>query len=244
MPSPFSFIDSTLNLLIIDDDPHSKSLLAEILRPIALFTVHTAASTSEALTFLRSGKRFHLCIMDLGISDVMDDEFYILRQYAHICSIIIVTGSNSPVKGATCIKLGARAVFEKGTSFNFMQLFDSIAYYTVITTIYTRFHENNHDTINIAVNVLFEKKPSSVTEWAGHLHITDRQLRNLWYTGSGFGAKYILYIFTLYSAAFIYYQKCLFGRPEDVHEFLNTIQPQKMANYFLSNQEAIRFILC
>jgi hypothetical protein len=46
------------------------------------------------------------------MNDIENDEFYILRQYAYHCPIIVLTGSSSPIKG-NMIQLGARAVLER-----------------------------------------------------------------------------------------------------------------------------------
>jgi predicted peptidase len=85
------------------------------------------------------------------------------------------------------------------------------------------------------------EKPQSVTEWADHLRITDRQLRNLWHTGSGFSAKYILFIHNMLSSALDYYRVELFGSDEE-KEQLETSSEEKLFSYFNAHQEIISFL--
>jgi CheY-like chemotaxis protein len=243
MNRPFSFLDNILNILIIEDDPDSMALIKEILSEQSVFCIHSAMSSQEALNLLKSGKRFHICIMDLGLSDIQNDEFFILKQYAQHTSIIILTGSSSPQKGALCIKNGARGVFEKGTSLNIREFLMAIHHNTLISIINHRYNEYNPDTINLATKILFEKKPSSVTEWADYMKISDRQLRNLWHNGSGFSAKYTLSIYTLFSTVFSYFYASQFESKAVVEELLNTCSETKLHNYFKQNSEIFMFLL-
>jgi CheY-like chemotaxis protein len=243
MSKPFSFLDGILNILLIEDDPISKSLIEDLLSVEPVYTVYSAQSSQKALELLKSGLRFHICLMDLGLSDVQNDEFFILKQYAQHCSIIVLTGSSSPTKGATCIKLGARGVFEKGSALNLKELLYSIHLNTLISIINHRFNEYNIDTINLATRILFEKKPATVTEWANYMRISDRQLRNLWHNGSGTSAKYTLYLYTLFHSAFSYYQTLQFESREQQTALLKTLHEERLHNYFKSNAEIITFLL-
>lgn len=243
MNRPFSFLDNVLNILIVEDDPDSMALVKEILSGQTVFCIHSAVSSQEALNLLKSGKRFHVCIMDLGLSDIQNDEFYILKQYGQHTSIIVLTGSSSPQKGAICIKTGARSVFEKGTSLNIREFLKAIHHNTLISIINHRYNEYNPETINLATKILFEKKPSSVTEWANYMKISDRQLRNLWHNGSGFSAKYTLSIYTLFSTAFSYFYASQFESKTSVEELLNSCSEKKLYTYFKQNSEIFMFLL-
>jgi len=212
---PFGYLDKLLNLLIIEDDPHFSCFLQELFEPVTLFNVHSASKSSEALDFIKNGKRVHICILDLGISDVANDEFYILRICANICPVLVLTGSRSPSKGAVCIQLGAKAVMEKGAGFSAEKLFDEVIHHNMVNIICKNYNNSAADTVKLAVQILFEKKPLTVTQWAEFMRITDRQLRNLWNIGSPQGAKFILEIFHQYSDAFRYFKSVLFSQKSD-----------------------------
>lgn len=240
--SPFHFIDRTLNVLIVDDDAASRDLIAIMVEPVTCYKVHMASSNGEALNALKSGVRFHVCIVDLGLPDVENDEFYLIRNYAQHSSIIVLTGSPSPRKGAFCIQLGARAVFDKGIAFDSLLFFRTLNRLALINLVNHRFNEWSTDTLNLATRLLFDKSPVSVTQWADYLSISDRQLRNLWHTGSGFGAKQVLFLHHCFSSAFAYYESILF-KTEDGERTTKSACLPNLYSYFRKNRDLLSFLI-
>jgi len=239
---PYSFLDGTIGILVVDDDKTVFEYIQRLLRPMKLYSLSYASSNYDAVNVLRSHKRFHLCIADLGLLDMEDDEFYIVRHYAQKCAAVIFTDSKSPAKGATCIQLGARAVYEKGDSFDPEQFTHDIRMYALLNMINYRYYDNCADTLGLATKILFEKKPKNVTEWADLMRISDRQLRRLWHTDESIGAKYTLFLFYLYTQAFEYYNKVIqnsghFLTPQDSSEY------SKFANYFHSHRSTFSPLL-
>lgn len=239
---PFWFLDSLINILIVDDNLLSQQLLTELLSPVTCFSLYHASSNSSALTQLRSGKRFHTCIIDLGIDDVENDEFYLLRHYANHCSMLVLTGSSSPRKGATCIQLGARAVVDKGALFNNRVFFTTLCSATITSIVNHRYHDYAGDTLNLATKILFEKNPETVTAWADLMRITDRQMRNLWHAGSGFGAKQVLFLYQLLHNTSTYYDAMLFGDRKE-QESAEHLATPRFTSYFNTHKEIITFLL-
>lgn len=242
MQKAYDYIDNTINIMIIDDDPVQCDIINDILKPARLFSLSIVSTNREALSLFRSGKRFHVCILDLGICDIDNDEFFILRNYSAHCSIVVRTGSDSPLKGANSIQLGAKAVLEKGKRFILKDFYKTICKYALINIVNYRYSELSSDTLCFATKVLFEKNPESVTEWAERMRITDRQLRNLWRTCMGFSAKQILFLYHLYQDAFNYYQFDIIGEPH------NPDEPKKdndksYRTYFQNNREVLTFML-
>ena len=240
--SPFFFLDDLLNLLIIDPDDEARSRLATLLAPARCFNIEQATSTGEALEKIRNGKRFHCCITELGMNDVDNDEFFIPRHYAHHSSIMILTASPSPVKGATCAWLGVWDVFEKGPQFNERAFFSALTNMLMINIVNHRYSRYSNDTLNMATKTLLDSAPQSVTEWSDTMRITDRQLRNLWHTGSGFGAKHILFLFHCFKRAFTYYEIMEFGTSHEKQE-AGRLFSQRHHTYFSTHRELLTFIL-
>lgn len=239
--TPYQFLSGTINLLIVEDEPLSLGPALEFLESIPLISFKVVNSSSAALCEFKSGKRYHLCITDLGISDVNGDEFFLVRQFSNNCSIIVLTGSKSPLKGAQCIQCGARAVIEKGISFNIREYFDILRKGILLNVIDCHYSELRSDVLSPAVEILLEKNPSSVTEWADHLRISDRQLRNLWHNGSGYSAKHILFLYNLYRNAFDYYERLLF-EPKNCPantEILTDPFYKKQYSYYLENRSIL-----
>lgn len=208
----YSFLDGCLNLLLLEDDPGYQDLILELLEPVKIFTCHKASSTGKALQCVNDTSRIHVCILDLGISDYAGDEFFILRNYADSIPSIVLTGSQSPGKGATCIQLGAKAVMEKGPGFSFDLFYSSLCELTIRGILGRIAAKKASDTLKDSIDILLQRQPSTVTQWAEYLLITDRQMRNLWHNETGFGAKHILELHILLSNAFDYYEHILFGK--------------------------------
>lgn len=236
-------ITGLINLLVVDDDHSLLGLVKDIFSSIPLYTIHSATSYGEAFQLLRSGKRFHVCILDLGIYDIDNDEYILLKQYAHHCSIIILTGSRSPAKGAMCIQLGARAVIEKGADLKIFDLVEAVNINALINIVNFRYHYNSGETLSLATKILFEKKPKSVTAWADFMRISDRQLRNLWHANSGFSAKHILFLFNFLLQIFQYYTLYNFGSGEQKKDLRLFDDFDKNLNYFIKNREIFLFII-
>jgi DNA-binding NarL/FixJ family response regulator len=211
MKDPFYFLEHLINILLIDDDSFFADMIMELLEPVSMINVSCVSSSLKAEKLILSGKRFHLCVLDLGISDIAHDEFYIIRRFAHVCPVIVLTGSSSPVKGATSILLGAKIVMEKGRNFSSRLFYDTLMKYILINIVHRQYNESSTDTVNFATKVLIEKKPVTATQWAEYLRITDRQLRNLWPNDLGLSVKHILQVYYLFYSAFKYYETQLFS---------------------------------
>jgi CheY-like chemotaxis protein len=242
---PFEFLSGTINLLVVEDEPFSLGPALEFLESIPLISYKVVNSSSAALSEFKSGNRYHLCITDLGISDVNGDEFFLVRQFSKECSIIVLTGSKSPLKGAKCIQCGARAVIEKGISFNLREYFSILKKCILLNIVDSRHNEFSNDALSPAVEVLFEKNPASVTEWADFLRISDRQLRNLWHNSSGFSAKHVLFLYGLYRNAFNYYEKLLFEPKTHCGQTQIPADPtyKKQYSYFQENRSILISLL-
>jgi len=239
---PYSFLNGRLNLLLLEDDPGYQDLILEFLEPVKIFALRKASTTSSAIQLINENRKFHLCILDLGISDYAGDEFFILRNYAECFPCIVLTGSQSPGKGAACIQLGAKTVMEKGSAFKFELFFASICEHTIRGILSQKAAKKGSDTLNASIDTLLQRKPSTVTQWADYQFITDRQMRNLWHNETGFGAKHILELHLLLSNAFKYYRCILFGE-KDIREITALQNDSRSHQFFNSHSEEIEKIL-
>jgi len=241
--NPFGFLNGLLNVLVIDPDASVKVRLYDpLFMQIPCCSVRYVTSNTEALQTLKSGKRFHVCITELAINDVEDDPFYILRHYSSHSSIAVVTSHTSAAAGAEAVHLGARAVFDKGDNFDREHFFHTFRRMALINVINCRFNECLGDTLTGATRTLFEKQPSTVTEWADYMKITDRQLRNLWHSGSGFGAKQMLFLHDCLSAALTFYGRNVCGDGVTTPSIERLFKKQ-YALYFSTHREVLLFIL-
>jgi CheY-like chemotaxis protein len=203
---PYYYLDGLLNLLVVDDDPGIRSLVANLLSPVRLYSVKTVSSASEALNILKQPSRVHLCLFDLGLCDIENDEYFLLRKFAARTSFVVFTGSTSPAKGWTARDLGARDIIEKSPELDLEYFLKKINRHALMTVINPAVRLTN-DSLSASTAVLFNKSPGNVSRWASEMGITDRELRHLWSTHLGANAKIILSIYQIFTSAFAWYEK-------------------------------------
>lgn len=203
---PYYFLDKSINLLIVDDDKHIRSLLTSIVSPVELYSIKTASNAREAEPFLASPERIHLCVIDLGLRDINDDEFYLVKHYSQRVAFIIFTGSTSPKKGFEARNSGAKAIVEKTPDFNAETFLRTVNHYALLNILNPRYGLAK-DTLSAATEALIEYQPKYVSRWAMHMGITDRELRHIWSKNLGANAKIILSIHQLFRTALAYYEK-------------------------------------
>ncbi|MBD3315241.1 MAG: response regulator [Chitinivibrionales bacterium] len=202
---PFYYLDGLVSLLLIDDDKQIRNMLGDLLAPIRIYTIKKASCAAQAEAILASPQRTHLCVMDLGLSDIDKDEFYLLRRFGGRVSFVVLTGSNSPQKGFTAHQLGARTIIEKGGGFDPSTFIRTVNHHALLNVINPRYGMSA-DTLTASTDVLFRTSPQFVSEWALELGITDRELRNVWTKNLGANTKIILAIHQMFSAALNYYE--------------------------------------
>jgi DNA-binding response OmpR family regulator len=212
---PYYYLERTANVLLVDDDQAVLKSLEGALQSLRFFTVQTATSTRKALTFFERGERIHLCVFDLGLTDVKDDEFYLLRAYRRLAPFVVLTGSPSAEKGFTAGKLGAKSVIQKGGQFSVGKFLKTVNHHLLLHIINPRFNPEATDSLTVSTTTLFDKSPAFVTDWAIEMGITDRELRYIWKKNLGANSKIILFVYHVYRHAFAYMERCFADGPHD-----------------------------
>ncbi|MFP4163558.1 MAG: hypothetical protein ACLFQB_06795 [Chitinispirillaceae bacterium] len=239
---PFHFLDGTINLLFLDDQPLVLDLLEAIFEPVKLYSLHKAPTSKKALELLSSDTRIHACVMDLGVKDLDDDEFTILKRFGSGVSFIVLTGSHCPSKGFDAYRLGAKAVVEKSGHLEGTALLKAVNKHALENILNPHFHEQSEDTSSISTKMLLQHSPETVTRWAQQLGITDRQLRKIWKNSIGFSAKTSLFTFNLFQQAFLFYENML-QQETEVPSFdlltISTDQYRKIEEYFFLHRSSI-----
>jgi len=207
--APFYYLDKSVNILLVDDDPEIISVLSEIFEPISLFSVYHASTSQQAESILASPPRTHLCVLDLGLTDLKNDEFFLLKRFGARISFIIFTGRSSPKKGFDAHTLGAKAVIEKSGDFNTLRFYQKVNYFSLQNIINPKHSPIINDSLSVSTDLLFEKSPQFVSQWAQLMGMTDRALRHIWTKNLGANAKIILSTYQMFETAFDYYDKII-----------------------------------
>ena len=207
LDKPFYYLDKLVNVLLVDDDTRILSLLSGILNPICPYCIHNAATAQQAEKILSSPSRIHLCVMDLGISDIKNDEFYLLKQFGNRISFIILTGRPSPAKGFNAHALGAKAIIEKSGKFDNIKFLETVNHLSLLNIINPKYSPTTSDSLSLSTDLLFEKSPKFVSQWAQLMGMTDRTLRHIWTKNLGANAKIILSIYQMFETAYNYFEQ-------------------------------------
>jgi DNA-binding NarL/FixJ family response regulator len=243
----FSFLDKSLAILIADDDWMILDVLTETLSPVSLYNILPANTAQAASNIICGEKRVHVCIMDLGLKDLEEDEYYLLKKFAPYVSFLVHTGSINPAQGFKSKEYGAKHLITKGsmTAIEGIELVQTINRFALYNLINPSFNETVYDTLNYATEMLFRKSPASVTQWAADAKITDRELRNLWKNKIGIMARHALTIFDLFSLAFACAENCFSGKCAGGGKcaIVNNGKYEALANYYHTHQKEIAFIL-
>jgi hypothetical protein len=206
---PYYFLDKSVRLLIVDSDQKTVHMLSDGLQPVRLYSVQIAATARKAQPVLEGTERLHVCITELGIADIRDDEFFLMKKFQRHVSFVVLTGATSPAKGFMANHLGAKALAEKSRDFDFGKFFSLVSRNALLAIVNPRYREDGKDPLTHSTDVLFEKSPETVTQWGIEMGVTDRELRYIWAKALGANTKIILFIHQVYQKAIAYYQNLL-----------------------------------
>jgi len=165
---PFEFLQKTIRVLICHSDAKIQTAISTILLYTPFYEIIIKPNTVQAIREI-SEKRIHLCIIDCSL-----EKLTILKKYQYI-PFIAIPKNESTITGYLFSKakdmINYEDIEKDDTStklFNYAILNLINPYRSVIS-----------DNVNLAIDLLFTKKPYNVTRWAIELGKTERQLRNI-----------------------------------------------------------------
>jgi DNA-binding NarL/FixJ family response regulator len=205
--NPFSFLDKTISILIADDDLLLLDLYKAYLTAYPLYRISYAATSHEAQALLSSKQRFHVCIMDLGMNDVNNDEFFLIKTYAKKTSFIVVTGKDSLKKGFEAKSLGALAALKKPLNLKNNELINEINSAFITSLLLPATQSNCKPVLKDAVDTFLTLRPKSVFAWAEATGIAQQYLGRIWEDCLVYNPKYIIRLSKVYAMAFSFLAK-------------------------------------
>ena len=205
--NPFSFLDKSISILIADDDALLLDLYKAYLTMYPLYSVSYATSSHTAKKLLSSKKKFHVCIMDLGMDDVNNDEFFLIKKFVNKTSFIVVTGNDSLKKGFEAKSLGALAALKKPLNLKNDELINDINYAFINSLLLPATQSNCKPVLKEAVATFLTLRPKSVAAWAEAAGIAQQYLGRIWEECLVYNPKYIIRLSKVYALAFSFFIK-------------------------------------
>ena len=214
-----SFFKKTVNVLLVDDLPVINIFIKELLDPLTIYSLSWAANTREALDIIeKKDRRFHVCLFDLGLDDVDNNELHLLDKFGKHIPFIITSIREDPEKSFLTKERGARAFVKKGTKNFIWKILSNINHFSLLNMLCTSYPDCVNDGVRKCIDVLVNKSPLHVNEWAMEANIQDRQLRRTWEENIGINAKHTLCVYHIF--------KTLFGQVEASCNFSGNPPPE------------------
>ncbi|MGA2506134.1 MAG: response regulator [Chitinispirillaceae bacterium] len=202
----FPFLERTIEILIVDDEYSLVAANADLLNIYKLYNVTCAYSAKEADVLLSSSRRFHVCLFDLGMTDINNDECYLIKKYSSKVSFIVVSGRDSLEMGFKVGSCGALAAVRKPVDFDKTDIIDLInnAFFRNLLAIENL--RKYKPIIKDAVEAFITLNPPSIKHWADKLGIKEYYLRKVWKACFNYQPRHIVWLCGIYSQAFQYYK--------------------------------------
>jgi len=200
----FALLERTIKILVVDDDLSMVELFYEHLNSYRLYDITRAFCTKEADSILSSSKRYHVCLMDLGLYDINNDEYYLLKKYSPKISFIVVTARDTLDKGFQSKSYGAIAAMNKPLDFYKLDIFNLVNEAFIRSLITPEHTDKCKPIIQDAVRTFISAKPTSIIAWAEEIGVEKRYFRKVWLECFGYQPKYVVWLYKMFSYAFLY----------------------------------------
>lgn len=169
----FHVLQGTLPILVVSSTSKLRRY-TDIFDRCPLLAVHHAGSVDMAIEMLsQSSRRFDFAVLDPHRRQ-RDCDLRILSAAASTVPCLVIAGSGTPAYGATCLKLGAIDVVDKG------QL-DSDTLLRVVSRQALRHRligfSGGCSWLAEAIEILLESPPEHVNEWAAAMGREESLLR-------------------------------------------------------------------
>lgn len=169
--TPFEFLQGIIHVLCIDDDEAIHRMVKDMFGDMPLFTMHHAY-TSQAGEELIATHPIRICLLDLGIQDQHNDQFYILRKFARHFPIIVFSSRQSIDAGSESKALGAFWATDKHAAMNMDKFFEKIREAVYFGFLCCPIPDELHERFEEAYQTLIAQKPAKVEDWAAAMKIS------------------------------------------------------------------------
>jgi len=197
--SPFGFLHGSIRVLVADDDPHVTQLYGDLLGKCPFYEVFRARDAVEAESMLKEFYPVHVCLLDLGLRERENDQFYLLRRFGLDTVVIIVSGSDSLEMGYVAASLGARGTIHK-TDLRQMMLVERINE-KFLESIVLPGSLRDDSGIVTAADAMKRYEINTVREWSVRSGVEEAYLEERYATVSKAPPETRLLLYRLYKAA-------------------------------------------
>ena len=202
--SPFTILQHTVNVLVVDDEYGFYTRVTGLLDLFDIYYVRVAESTGEALDIIeKNNRRFHSCLLDRGMKDVENNEFFLLDKFGKTIPFIIMTAREYSGETFEYGRKGAKAYISKNIKQFDHTLISTLNTFALQNMVCPKYQEGDENLLCKSVEMMLKNNPPLVKDWASDLEILETQLSKEWKKNADVNPKYALYIFRLFSEMFL-----------------------------------------
>lgn len=238
----------SVSILFIDDEEKQLQYYRDMVNGHSLYSVKTAGNAAEAQKILKggSGEMPHLCVMDLGIDDIGNDEFFLLKKFASRVPFIIVSGSMDIERAFEASRLEAAAMIAKPIQVLSEKFWSTLSTVFLNYSIYPILNSGSNSVLKNCRDVLYNQEPETVSEWAAMASISDTYIRKLWAECFTYPPKYILFLYRMYKYSFRFHDATyiadLMGTEPPEISLALIEQYKQMIKYYMQNKVELDLI--
>ncbi len=203
----FSSLKETVSILAVDTDLGTLESYRRIFSAHLLYRIVTVSSAREAQSIIQSGIPLHLCVLDLGISDLNNDEFYLIREYSNRLPFVIISGTESAEKSFKARDIGAKEFISKPVDTQSILFWEKLSDTFLNHTIYPDISAGNPQMKKI-LQTICVKNSWNFSALANEANVSEAALRKIWYAHCAFAPMKVLFVYRLYKAAFRFHNCC------------------------------------
>jgi CheY-like chemotaxis protein len=192
-------------VLAVDDERAQRNFYTSVISEHKLFRVDAASSAREAEKNLRANPDYRLCILDFGIDDLYGDEFYLVKKYAGLLPVVVVSGARDMERAFRASGFGAAGLIEKPVDLFAPTFWKRVAEVFLNAAVLPSLPPNANTILLESCAVLRRQPIASVARWADSTGSTEAYLRRLWTESCGVSPKITLFLFNFYKEAFAYF---------------------------------------
>ncbi len=203
-PSLYEPLLKSISVLAVDDEHFQREMYVKTIGDHRLYKVAAVSSACEAEQFLQSSGQISMCLLDLGIDDISNDEFYLLKKYGGQIPFIIISAAKDLCRGFQARDLGCVHLLPKPVNFFDYEFWNVLMKSFLDRTVLPSLPENASPVLVETCRTIRQESPETVAQWAALSGITESYLRRIWNESNLGPPKHTLFLYNFYKEALTY----------------------------------------
>ncbi len=240
---PFSFLDQTVNILIVSSSVENIAQFKSILQPFHIFSISSAKTIQDATNTLAT-HRIHICFLDLCINETKAASSNFIRSITNNTVCNGFSTECSATRVITSVKNGILEVINISGGLQLSPEFTALLCKSIIVALfYPNYRWWHDDMVANVINTLLTLPKASVTAWAMKAGISATRLRTVCETKFSCSPKYISFFYNCYSLVLSYISHCEESEKKGLSEAAILKEEFKLKCYFHSNYSSFSYLL-